>query len=270
MGERDPNDENTTAGKLVEAAGSVLLKPPLYDDALKPVVREVGQLLGTAGALANLVVRPLRTLQLGVNTFFDHVDAELKRRLEKKGQDARVAEAPSFVSGPALLGLAMVQDQPDLHHLFLNLLASAVLVERQPKVHPAYVEVIKQLAPAEARLLPFLKDEPSHAALFLREETGKRAYVDRGMLVSLGPFTPDQKELENLARLKIIDIEDQTELAAHDAYLDLEQQFQFLKDTTAADLQADGSRLARVRGFIQVTSFGEDFIQACVDDDWTW
>src|SRR5690606_29157112 len=64
-----------------------------------------------------------------------------------------VVEPKASVAGPALQGLAFTHEEPVLKDLYLNLLASAMDGRTSSHVHPSFVEIIKQLDGAEAKLL---------------------------------------------------------------------------------------------------------------------
>lgn len=44
-------------------------------------------------------------------------------------------------------------DSEELRNMYANLLAKAMNVDEKDKVHPAFVELIKQMAPREALIL---------------------------------------------------------------------------------------------------------------------
>ena len=74
-----------------------------------------------------------------------------------------VTPSPS-VAGSTILALSYTHDEPNLREMYLNLLAAASDDRRASQVHPAFAEVIKQLAPEEARELSgvftLLRDVP--------------------------------------------------------------------------------------------------------------
>ena len=67
--------------------------------------------------------------------------------------DENLVTPPASVAVPALQGLSYTFEEPTFKEMYLNLLATASDDRRAEHAHPAFAEIIKQLAPSEAKLL---------------------------------------------------------------------------------------------------------------------
>lgn len=119
------------------------------------------------------VFRPIRKL-LGLSTeYFEHgFEDDMKARLGAIPEENRTAPKAS-VAAPAMQGLAFSLEEPDLKELYLNLLASASDDRVSGDVHPAFVEVVRQLSAEEAPHLSRLLNEEAVACLRVKSIVNK-------------------------------------------------------------------------------------------------
>lgn len=101
------------------------------------------------------VFRPIRKM-LGLSAeYFEYgFEEDMRSRVEAIPEEHRVAPKPS-IAAPAMLGLAFSVDEPELKKLYLDLLASASDDRLSKGVHPAFVEVIRQLTAEEIPVLAY-------------------------------------------------------------------------------------------------------------------
>lgn len=127
----------------------------IYQDGLKGGVQELGKGIKTIGEAINAALFPIR----GVVWSYEQIEKLIKKKLAEKlkGIDPeQIQQPPINVAGPALEALRFVGDEPSLQEMFANLLASSMDKGANRKVHPAFVEIIKQLSPIEAQLLMYV------------------------------------------------------------------------------------------------------------------
>jgi hypothetical protein len=74
--------------------------------------------------------------------------------------DENLITPPASIAVPALQGLSYSFEEPDLKELYLNLLTTASDNRQARRVHPAFADIIRQLSPAEAEVLPILFASP--------------------------------------------------------------------------------------------------------------
>jgi hypothetical protein len=164
---RDHPQEECTVGEeskirdTAEAIKTVLEAAPIYPDAVQPAAKEFGRTFQPAGAefgmalatvakAVNVALAPLRGLIWGWDKIEEIVIPAIGKRFEKKLRC--LVEPPLTVAGPALEALRFAGPVPALREMYINLLATSMDSETVHKAHPAFVEIIKQLSPDEARL----------------------------------------------------------------------------------------------------------------------
>ncbi|EJL6852752.1 DUF4393 domain-containing protein [Vibrio cholerae] len=134
---------------ILEVAKEVAV--PFYNDALSPVSREVGKGLESVARMANA----------GIFLAEDCVQA-LTSVLRMTGQQLlclppeRVSVERPRVAAKVIEEARYAIEEPEVQQMFASLLSAAMDKERANLVHPAYVEVIRQLDPDEAKILKFM------------------------------------------------------------------------------------------------------------------
>ena len=132
-----------------EAVKGIVQAVPIYQDLLQPAAKEVGEGLRQAISLA---LKPLKGLVWG----FDQIEAYIFSGLATKLADVPAEDILSpnpLIAGPSVESLRFSGSSPELADLFASLLASSMHPDRAALAHPAFVEIVKQLLPDEARLL---------------------------------------------------------------------------------------------------------------------
>lgn len=124
---------------------------------------------------------------------------------------------PEF-AGPAIEALRFAGHNEPLRDLYANLLATAMDADTARYAHPAFVEIVKQLSPDEAKLLVEASRLPVNELAFVTlsasvtGSTGKSIVLHR--FVTLGERAgcafPDltSSYLNNLERLGLLEIDD--------------------------------------------------------------
>jgi hypothetical protein len=156
--------EIIAAGKAVEVVGKKLLAE---DEKTKDVLLRLAE--GTpemAAAARSMAARAavkervkLKLYQpfarmLGVSkTYFEETfPIEMAAKISGIPEENLVTPS-AIVAVPALQGLSYTFEEASLKDLYLNLLATASDSRRANRAHPAFAEIIKQLAPDEAEVL---------------------------------------------------------------------------------------------------------------------
>jgi hypothetical protein len=132
--------------------------PSLPPEALAVAVQAGSAIAGQSGAvvsdtLSGLTERALQSVRLKIYEW-RQTEAQLKReideRLARRGVTAPVEPEPA-VAIPAIQAALFTSDE--LRGYFAELLATAMDPATAERAHPAYADILRQLLPAEARLL---------------------------------------------------------------------------------------------------------------------
>jgi len=144
-----PAELGSSLAKTV--AGSKELLEMIYKDLAQPGVQQAGAAVGTILGLGNTLVLPLRLLNERASIAFLN-NMERYRESLKDVAMSDIRPVASEVGIPILERLAYVTDEA-IAEMFIQLLSSASQTAHADEVHPAFVHVIDNMSPDEAKLL---------------------------------------------------------------------------------------------------------------------
>lgn len=232
-----------------------------YDDVAHPAAQATGQVISFVPRTIKLWLGKWEKWILNGEHSIKETELLLAEKLKHIHED-KIVEPEPYVAVPALQQLSYSFDSEELRELYANLLASSMNTDTKFDVHPAFVDIIKQLTPDEAKLLRyFSKQEVIPAvSVHLKSSSGSgytileriRVIVPTGVL-----FVPQNVELyvENLIRLKLLDIPAGVHYTTESLYATLEN--------TANYTGTGKDKIEFERMVINVTSFGKQFIKIC-------
>jgi hypothetical protein len=135
-------------GNVIRMAGD--------DPNVKQSASELSKTALTLTKAINNALLPLAALNFAVEKakiyFTERFEKDLKQKADKISTN-NLIEPKASIAGPALQGLSFAHEEPLLRDLFLELLAGSMDKEREHFVHPAFVEILKQIESEEARLI---------------------------------------------------------------------------------------------------------------------
>lgn len=261
------NDINQDIAKelVAQTAGKT------YDDLAHPAAQATGQILSFIprtirlwfGKWENWIINGEHTIQ--------KTQLLLNEKL-KDIPEEKIVEPEPYVAIPAIQQLSYSFDSEELRELYANLLASSMNVDTKYDVHPAFVDIIKQLTPDEAKLLKILpRTSISYEPLIdLQLNMGaKRGHF--AMLrnyTNIGEGVCDVPEnicsyIDNLDRLKLIRVLDDIHVMESEKYVPIETN-EFLVSIKNKLSIVDGRTVTIKRKSFYVTEFGLSFINTCV------
>lgn len=94
----------------------------------------------------------------------DYFEYQLEDNIAKKLADVPeedIITPKGSVAGPALTGVGMTVDEPELHDMYLNLLAAAANRKTEQRAHPSFAQVIGQINADEAKILSSILKLPA-------------------------------------------------------------------------------------------------------------
>ena len=135
----------------------VLKSNTSLDDVGLPVLKPIGEVLSflpkslqvTLGGWSKWLVNGEESLTL---------TAEAIQEKIKKIPEEKLVEPEPYVAIPAIQQISYCQNSEELRELYANLLVASMNEDTKWDVHPAFVDIIKQLTPDEARYLTSLPD----------------------------------------------------------------------------------------------------------------
>lgn len=255
-------------GAGVAVGKELIKKTSFYDDGLRPVVKETGKALGTIGKAVNMCLSPLAGIIWGYDKVCKYVEKRVSEKLQSVPPE-QIQTPKANIAVPTIEGIRTVSDEPVLRELYASLLASSMDKATASGVHPAFAKAIAEMSPDEAKILATLVQEGAYPTIDLNEENQDgRGYVTIATNFSdiswkAGAEYPHMVStyLENLERLKIIEISVTSRLKDDNLYTDLEQHpaIEYLIRTRLTDQ----NKKKFTRRFIRLTCYGTAFCKAC-------
>lgn len=259
-------DDFSEETKVANVLGLSTLVPEVYRDLLKPATRELGKGLEMTAKAVNLALSPIQGLVWGGEQIRDYITAAITTRLRNIPPEQIVRPKPS-VAGPTVEALKFFGSESELRNLFANLLAASMNERTASEVHPAFVDIIKQLSADEAKILSKLAGIPTYPHII--SETVNLSYGHRAtnellkekfalFCTSVEAGNPEMgaSYLDNLRRLQLLEIK-----------YEYEEDLESLVGTNS--LYADDlmnileARRERFEELV-VTALGQRFIQLCI------
>lgn len=258
----------------VDAVAGIAKAVPVYQDVVQPAAQEIGKALQTVAKTVHVALAPVSALVWGYDQIKDFVSTKVAERLRNIPSESIVTPKPN-VAGPALESLRYTGHESLLSDLYANLLAASMDKETASGAHPAFVEIIKQLTPDEAKLIGLFVHPMAFPLLDVRWEIKNPTPENSGgnyVLVNFS-FLGQEAKLEfphltptyidNLCRLGLAEVPAMFEYTAKGIYATLENDPKVLQ--AKADIEANPEWSFRVyRKGLRVTELGKQFATICV------
>ncbi|MBI2900831.1 MAG: DUF4393 domain-containing protein [Planctomycetes bacterium] len=261
--------DDSKPSSSLDAVKGIVQAIPVYQDAIQPAAKELGKSLETVAKAIGVALLPVSALVWGYEKIRDYLLPALAQRLAKTPEEHLQTPSP-LVAGPALEGLRFAGHEPSLRELYANLLATSIDATTARDAHPAFVQILRELSPDEAKVIALFAARESFPLINLRIQVkdpegqieryrhfsllGKDAACARPGLVPT--------YIENLCRLGLLEIPPLRYLVDSTLYEPLESDPDY-KSLVAAVQQKDGQHLTE-RELLRITSMGRQFLRACV------
>lgn len=250
--------------------------PKIYSDALSPSIQEVGK---TTHLLVRAALRPVNDLVLSLEKAYEWVIGAVAERIkERLIPDQDIVTPPPEIAGGVLLGLQAVGGQPELRELFANLLTTSMVASTKDQVHPAFIEVLRQLSAPEAKIVesfclpreyPLLSFSGSIGPVggaFVSSEV--RNLSELHLITRIRNHDLITSFIDNLCRLGITYIDPSESPQARETYAALESRSELTQAVTHIREWAERLQQEPLMQFerqrLRLTAFGHRFVRCCV------
>ena len=256
----------------------------VIDAALKPAAEEFAENAKGSGASLGRAVRNVAggiellsksvgALVWSFDQIRDRIKPALDKRLKNVPEENRIQPDP-MIAVPALEALRYTGHKDELREMFVNLLGTSMDDRIAATAHPAFVEVLKQLTPDEAKILRYMSKSADIPVIDIqRKRKGKPGYnrissnvSQLGELASCDVLILVQGAIDNLCRLSLCIIPEGSYLVGEGVYDDL-QNSEFAQIVVSQIEQEEGATAEFDKKLLTLTTFGKLFIDACVRDD---
>jgi hypothetical protein len=259
--------DETTKG-IIDKADGVLVE--VYKDAASPMIKPIGEILGFLPRTLKLAFSGWeKWLINGEETI--RLTAESVREKIKNIPEEKLVEPESYVAIPAMQQLSYCVNNEELRELYANLLVSSMNADKKWQVHPAFVDIIKQLTPDEARLLKALTPTVIIVNPLIDVQlvhNGDQGYYDLFTnFTTVGIDKIDKPDnicayIDNLERLKLISVSSTKIMKDISEYQDIETS-ELLHKRLPNNMPSVEFKIHFKHKSFSITNFGIDFINIC-------
>lgn len=259
--------------KLVGGVGKAIeTVPDLYDDALKPATQESGKTLALIPRAINAALVPLR--QWIANKEYNLAETEklLAKKLEHVDEN-KIVTPEAYVAIPAIQAISYSMNNEELQNLYANLLSKAMDSDTKDLVHPAYVNIISQMTPLDAKIIQaiFLEQEQDIPIidLVLSKEISKdkMSYIILQSNITSFNFSNVNSislSIENLSRNNLIHIIER-EYATGYKSIFTNPQYKIFYEKQKKNMSTTYPYIGVIYKSCILSNFGKAFCNICID-----
>ncbi len=257
--------------KLADAVKDTLkTAPTLYEDALQPAVQEAGKFAARIPHAINAALSDLDIWILKKEYNIDKTKKLLACKLENI-EPEKIVTPETYVAVPAIQSISYSMDSEELRNLYANLLAKSMNSDTKDFVHPAFVEIIRQMSPIDAQIFENIRN------------TDPRPLITISMRLSDGGLIPLYKNcswirefslqqcctsFNNLSRLKLINLPATGAYTYENHYTPVRQNILFTEaEKHAKEQLKNGASIVYEKHFIELNEFSDLFYNVCVKND---
>ncbi len=268
-------DDTEKPGIVTDAAKAIAAiteNIPIYEDAVQPAAKELGRSLHLVMRAVTAALSPVEGLIWGVDKIRDFVRTKVSTKLENVPPED-IQQPKPHIGVPAIDALRYTGSEPDLADLYANLLATSMDIKTAYAAHPAFVDVIKNMCPDEAKIMRFLSASFYYPLIDIKVITpADKSYIIAHRHVSLLGIDSQcqlpplaSNYVDNLERLGLLAIRSDVRMKAEEPYKRIEEHPQ-IAGIIAELRKAEGKRVEIQKFRLEVTDLGKQFIRVCVID----
>jgi len=258
---------------LTVAAMAMSSNPELYHDALQPAAQEVGKVVARLPRAINAAFAPLDVWITKKEFAIEKTKALLAKELENV-EPEKIVSPESYVAVPAMQAISYSMDCEDLREMYAKLLSKSIHQDYKEIVHPAFVDIVKQMSPLDCQIFKFIFDYlPSHVIgsidFGMRTTTGEDELQKNFISYAPTPHCPQHKisaSINNLVRLGLITVIDGFKLNMDSMYEEIKAtyNYQLIYKFYQEDL-GDGNIVTTRKNTIRPTDFGNLLHHVCIE-----
>ena len=261
---------------LPESSGELLQEA--YQDVAKPAASATGQTIGLVPRGIRAILWPLEKRIMEREFLREATIKLMEQKLERLSPD-KIVLPEDYVAIPALQKISYSMDSALLRDLYANLLAKAMYQPTKDFVHPAFIEIISQLSPTDAKLFKIICEAPNTPliSLAVKEETntilldlplGAKILYEIPNMTAWEDFTYQNQQISitNLERLGLLSCTTENPYVDDSLYDPVRHTAGFQYFTSELQKRFPENKIAEAKGFILVTAFGRSFYNVCINE----
>jgi len=250
---------------IVELAKKIPVQD-IYKDGLQPAVTELGVGLGNAVKIA---LAPITALAWGYDKISSYLDFAIPAYFESRNIRKEKIITPDVATAiPAIESMRYTRDE--IRTMLLNLLCASMNMDTSEFVHPAFVEILKQMTPDEAKILNQLSGEFLYEPIIdiaVEKPLREGLFTLFNSIGAIGEEAscefPDRVPLylTNLTRLGLVDIPENNGLADDWRYDKVRKSLSFLEKVELAKKEGD---IFFFKKMVGITALGSNLRKAVI------
>lgn len=245
-----------------------------YQDTGKPVLKPTGELLGLIPRTIKAVLLPLEKWVVGREYNLVETEKLLQQKLENIPLE-QIVSPEAHIAVPAIQYISYCMDNKELRNMYANLLAKSMSSVMKNDVHPAFVEIIKQLCPDEAKVMKEFYKESPFPTLSVRKENKSHEGVyiisdfsNIGYIASCEYPSEIMKYFDNLIRLGLLKKASSLSELTNEKFYEELMNHPFINGIVSTiKLDNEFISIEYKKSYISITDFGESFCSVCLDDN---
>lgn len=247
--------------------------PQIVNEALVPLASSIGTTLSTAW----------KGFTIGIDTWYGRKKIEQEHNLNLYAEEIQkqlssipeenIQEPKMNILGPSLEASKYYFEEEWYRKMFAKLIAGSCDNRNNVKIHPFFVEAIKQMTSLEARILSSFKKELAQPIVNyrfkLKNQLGGVTFIPYVFFLTDEKIDPRKhsQSIVNLERLGFIDISFGSFLSDENKYKIFEQNPTFVSMQRL--LKSSGfyprySSLDIEKGMLTLTPLGQSFLDICI------
>jgi Abortive infection alpha len=225
----------------------------------------------TVTKCVNICLAPIKTLVWGYEKIESFISERVSEKLKNVPPENITTPKPE-IAGPAVEALRYVGHVEELRELYANLLANAMDKSTIKEIHPAFVEVVKNMTPEEASILKLFDPIVSQYPIVHVKSTQKDGNAYQIAFRNFSLFYRMLKVgvndvptfLDNLCRLNILEI-------PSGVYINDEKEYEpLMEDSKLTKLKKvimeSDKKVEFDKSLVRLTSLGRRFVRMVVLD----
>ena len=255
--------------KLTSSLGNAIQTvPDLYDDAFKSTTQETGKTLALIPRTINAALEPLRKWIAQKEYNVAETEKLLASKLENVTPE-KIVTPEAYVAVPAFQAISYAMDSEELRNLYANLLAKAMNTDTKNNVHPAFVDVIKQLSPIDCLVFKTIMEReinPIINLIYKNNEGIFHVIISHVSDIDVASTEIICTSIDNLIRQGLINIPTDVYYTNEKIYdVILNSNYYHSQEENYPTLE-NGYKLSHQKRIINKTNFGTSFYNICVAD----
>lgn len=242
--------------------------PQLVNTALNPLANAIGETLASGW----------KGMTMGIETWLGkkEIDKDINLKLYKESLETKLSkidennlqEPAMNILGPSLDASKFYFEEQQYREMFSNLIASTCDKSKNPYVHPAFVEFIKQMKPLDGKILNNLDVNQLFLINIIDTSNNQRKRI--GFMPPVinsfeASFHDFNTSMTNLNRLGLIELPNLTSLILPEKEIASIKNSTLYKSIIGSISKDLPDYYETIIFSLELTDMGKDFIKVCIE-----